>query len=96
MRFNGPDGPVKGHQLKVVKQVSYQPGENSAGLGARMGETFWYCVGPGQSYWLAMPMRMSRKGLIEWVVRPLTEERMRAALLGDRRALAALDAETTG
>jgi hypothetical protein len=35
-----------------------------------------------------MPMRMSRKGPIEWVVRPLTEERMRAALLGDRRASA--------
>ena len=89
LRFDTPEGVVGGDKLQVVKQVSFEKSrEGSMPLRSRMGETFWYCVGPGQSYWLVMPMRMPRKGPIECVVRPLTEERMRAALSGDRDAMA--------
>jgi hypothetical protein len=89
LRFETTEGVVGGDKVLVVKQVSFEKSrEGSMSLRSRMGETFWYCVGPGESYWLAIPMRMPRKGPIEWVVRPLTEERMRAALSGDRQASA--------
>ena len=89
LRFETTEGVVGGDKMLVVKQVSFEKSrEGSMSLRSRMGETFWYCVGPGESYWLAIPMRMPRKGPIEWVVRPLTEERMRAALSGDSQASA--------
>ncbi|MUV13491.1 hypothetical protein [Noviluteimonas gilva] len=89
LRFETAEGVVAGDKLLVVKEVAFEKSrEGSMSLRSRMGETFWYCVGPGQSYWVAMPMRMPRKGPIEWVVHPLSEERMRAALSGDRQASA--------
>ncbi|MET0548956.1 MAG: hypothetical protein ABW002_06775 [Xanthomonas sp.] len=52
------------------------------------GDAFWYCRGPGASWFLAIPTVVSRGGELEvsWVVRPLTEQRMRAALQFDRKA----------
>ena len=71
LRFNTPEGVRGGDALQVVKRVAFLPnGQYPDSLQARMGETFWYCVGPGNSYWLAMPMRLQRRnGPIEWVVR---------------------------
>ncbi|QGW63906.1 hypothetical protein GOY17_02625 [Lysobacter soli] len=49
-----------------------------------------YCVGPGPSYFVAIAIAQTGFGAVSvtWVVRPLTEERMRGALAGDRKATA--------
>ncbi|MCD7097821.1 hypothetical protein [Stenotrophomonas sp. MMGLT7] len=85
-RFDTPDGPVGGASLRVVK-ASNQVSRHTSNVPA---EVFWYCVGPGPSYFLAIAqVRMKgRRFEVDWTVRPLTEERMRAALAGDRKATA--------
>lgn len=52
------------------------------------GEVFWYCRGPGPTWFLAIPTVECSDSIYEvsWVVRPLTEQRMRAALQFDRKA----------
>ncbi len=49
---------------------------------------FWYCSGPGARWFLAIPsVGRCRGGVdVRWVVRPLTEQRMRAVLRFDRDA----------
>ncbi|TKR29533.1 hypothetical protein FCE95_15480 [Luteimonas gilva] len=53
--------------------------------------SFWYCVGPGPSYFLAMPLLTTRFGgaSVKWVIRSLSEDRMRAVLQSDEEALRA-------
>lgn len=84
--FGTPDGPVSGASLRVVK-TSNQVSRHTSPVPA---EVFWYCVGPGPSYFLAIAqIGMNRRRFeVDWTVRPLTEERMRAALAGDREATA--------
>lgn len=49
---------------------------------------FWYCSGPGARWFLAIPSVTAQRGRVDvqWVVRPLTEQRMRAVLRFDREA----------
>lgn len=94
LSFSTPEGSVAGSQLRVVK-VSKQ-GMPLAyddvfmlGRDPLPSDSFWYCVGPGPSYHLAIPVVSTGFGRVDvqWIVRPLTAERMRAALLGDERAI---------
>jgi len=49
---------------------------------------FWYCSGPGARWFLAIPaVSTCRSGVdVRWVLRPLTEQRVRAVLRFDRVA----------
>lgn len=95
LRFTTPEGVVTGDRVRVAKV--YRQGMPLAyddvfelSLGARQwSDSFWYCVGPGPSYFVAIPMAAVGMGRVEvqWVVRPLTMERMRAALQDDEAAL---------
>lgn len=95
LRFTTPEGVVTGDRIRVAKV--YRQGMPLAyddvfemSLGARQwSDSFWYCVGPGPSYFVAIPMAAVGMGRVEvqWVVRPLTMERMRAALQDDEGAL---------
>ncbi|GAA5069707.1 hypothetical protein [Lysobacter panacisoli] len=93
--FDTPQGKVTGEALKVVK-VSRQTVRFAADDVYQLAadplpaDTFWYCVGPGPSYFLAIAIVQVGYGKVdaEWVIRPLTEQRMRGALIGDRKATA--------
>lgn len=85
-----PEGPVGGDKLLVVKEVIDTSGASEGGDDLR--GVFRYCVGPGPTYFVVIG-QVVREGLVrsrlQWVVRPLSEERMRGALHGDHAALAA-------
>jgi hypothetical protein len=93
--FQTPEGHISGAGLRVVK-VSKQSRPIS---GQRIllsdfdlgpADAFWYCVGPGPSYFLAIAILPSELGrsTVQWIVRPLTEQAMRGALTDDRKASA--------
>lgn len=93
--FDTPQGKVTGEALRVVKvcrQMSRFAGDDVYVLGRDPvpSDTFWYCVGPGPSYFLAIAIVQVGFGKVDpqWVIRPLTEQRMRGALIGDRKATA--------
>lgn len=93
-----PRGPVNGDELLVVKEVIDTSGSSEGGDGLQ--GAFRYCVGPGPSYFVVIGQVVA-EGLarrrLQWVVRPLSEERMRGALHGDQMALnAAFGAEEKG
>ncbi|MDR0184098.1 hypothetical protein [Lysobacter arvi] len=93
--FDTPVGRVTGEALRIVK-ISKQSmrfaGDDVYSLGQQHqpSDAFLYCVGPGPSYFLAIAMAETGAGAVsvKWVLRPLTEERMRGALMGDRKATA--------
>ena len=96
LRFNTPDGPVGGDAIRVVKifkqgmPIAYDD-VFSIPVGPRwISDSFWYCVGPARTYFVAIPMVEVGFGRakVTWVVRPLSEERMQAALIGHPDALA--------
>ncbi|MGO4549544.1 hypothetical protein AB4059_00350 [Lysobacter sp. 2RAF19] len=89
--FDTPEGKVDGRSLQVVKIASLAATTPNSveGFDTQTRDEFWYCVGPGPSYFLAIPtigVRYGSVAFVRWVVRPLSEERMRGALRGDRRA----------
>jgi hypothetical protein len=94
LRFDTPVGVVDGTALQVVK-VSKQSmlfaydDVFTVQADLQASDSFWYCVGPGPSYFLAIPMVTVGFGKVSvrWVVRPLSRERMRGALVGDADAL---------
>ncbi|HJW45055.1 MAG TPA: hypothetical protein VJ484_01045 [Lysobacter sp.] len=94
LKFTTPEGMVSGTALRVVK-VSKQgmpfAYDEVFTLQAdyQHSDSFWYCVGPGPAYFLAIPMVTTgfRKVSVRWAIRPLTAERMRGALTGDAEAL---------
>lgn len=93
--FDTPEGRVPGTLLKVVKiskQTMRFAGDDVYQLGRdpMPNDAFWYCVGPGPSYFLAIAIAQVGYGRVsvKWIVRPLTEQRMRGALIGDRKATA--------
>ncbi len=95
LQFDTPQGRVPGSSLRVVKisrQAAGLAGDEAYGLfgDRQMPDAFWYCVGPGPSYFLAIARADARPGgvSVDWIVRSLTEERMRGALLGDEKAIA--------
>jgi len=93
--FQTPQGSVSGTTLRVVK-ISKQTSRYAADevyrtkLDSIPADAFWYCVGPGPSYFLAIAILQTGDGQVcaDWIVRPLTEQAMRAALLDDRKATA--------
>lgn len=93
--FDTPEGKVTGRSLKVVK-ISKQSMRFAGDEVYQFGQdplpndAFWYCIGPGPSYFLAIAIARTAFGRVsvEWIVRPLTEQRMRGALVGDRKATA--------
>lgn len=88
--FETPAGTVAGRDLRVVKRARMGITPNNVEGMAETSDEFWYCVGPGPTYWLAIPtigMQYGSVAYVRWVVRPLSAERMRAALMDDRRAL---------
>lgn len=94
LTFDTSEGRVAGVELKVVK-VSKQPMQfaddiHTLGHDSQPSDAFLYCVGPGPSYFLAIAIARAGFGAlsVDWVVRPLTELRMRGALIGDRKATA--------
>lgn len=96
LRFNTPNGPVGGDAIRVVKifkqgmPFAYDDVFNIP-VGPRwISDSFWYCVGPACTYFVAIPMVEVGLGraTVTWVVRPLSEERMRAALIDHPEALA--------
>jgi hypothetical protein len=95
LRFTTPGGVAGGDAMRVVKV--YKQGvpfvyddvfEIPVGP-RRISDSFWYCVGPGPSYFLAIPLVEAGLGRVKvsWVVRPLSAERMRSALVDDEQAL---------
>ena len=86
LTFETPAGRVTGASLRVVKVVTWRTGNDSS----PSSDLFWYCVGDGPSYFVAMGHVRSRFATmpVDWVIRPLTEERMRGALVGDGKACA--------
>ncbi|HVK51584.1 MAG TPA: hypothetical protein VM469_07605 [Pseudoxanthomonas sp.] len=87
LSFETAEGRRYGPDMQVVKQVTLEVSSQNHPLSA-----FWYCVGSGPSYFVAMA-QYQREGWLggryEWTVRPLDEERMRHALIGDKQALQA-------
>ena len=94
LRFPTVDGrAVTGADVRVVlRRGQWNGGMPRVALAGRdLGpeDAFWYCVGPGPAWYLVIPLSW-RRGFgwkVEWVVRPLDERRLRAALDGDRQAL---------
>jgi hypothetical protein len=92
LTFDTPAGRVTGAELKIVRvsKQTMQLGDDLHTLGhdAQPSDAFLYCVGPGPSYFLAIAIARTGFGAVsvDWVVRPLTEQRMRGALIGDRKA----------
>ena len=89
--FDTPAGKVDGRGLRVVKiaTLAVTTPNSVEGATTNTRDEFWYCVGPGPSYFLAIPtigIRYGSVAFVRWVVRPLSKERMRGALQGDRRA----------
>ena len=100
--FEIPGGQLRGAELQVVKYVFQESGNNDTGRGMRTG--WWYCVLPGPRWLLVIgqdtTVTMTRTE-VTWVVRELSEERMRGALAADPKAMAlafddAVDGRTAG
>src|SRR5690349_5669325 len=93
LSFATPQGVVSGAQVQVVKVYKQNMGrayDDVFNIGTRhVHDSFWYCVAPGPSYFVAIPLLQAGSGRVEvkWVVRLLTEERMRAALQDDAKVL---------
>ncbi|MBN6150776.1 hypothetical protein JR065_10520 [Xanthomonas sp. AmX2] len=93
--FQTAEGQVSGAALQVVKisrQTSRYAGDDVYRLvrDPVPNDAFWYCVGPGRTYFLAIAIVQAGNGKVsaEWIVRPLSEQAMRGALTGDRKAQA--------
>lgn len=85
--FRTSEGTTVGRNIQVVKEVLESTGQES---GAVVTTGFFYCVGPGPSYFVAIAqIRNGWRINYTWVIRPLTKERMRGALMGDNEALRA-------
>lgn len=83
-----PQGSVGGDRLLVVKEVIDTSGAGEG--GDDLQGVFRYCVGPGPTYFVVIGQVVAEgfgRTRLQWVVRPLTEERMRGALHGDHVAL---------
>lgn len=88
--FDTPIGRVTGEALTVVK-VAYQIDEamlaSATYGGPARWDALWYAAGPGPSYFLAIcVLDAGTTDAAHWIVRPLDEPRMRAAVQGDERA----------
>nr|WP_225876340.1 hypothetical protein [Lysobacter terrestris] len=95
LRFTTPGGVAGGDAMRVIKVYKqgvpfiYDDVFNLPVGPRHISDSFWYCVGPGPSYFLAIPLVEAGLGRVKvsWVVRPLSAERMHAALVDDEHAL---------
>lgn len=88
LSFDTAEGRKFGPDMQVVKRVVGEFSRHHQPLTA-----FWYCVGAGPSYYVAMAQYVNagwRGGHYQWTVRLLDEERMRGALIDDEQALQAV------
>ena len=91
--FITPEGTVHGDALEVVK-IAYQPGQEAPNFASSGGpghwDAFWYATGPGPSYFVVVCMVDTNDPATppRWVIRPIDEARMRAALVDDPHAQA--------
>ncbi len=91
LSFDTPVGRVTGDSMTVVK-IAYQIDEamlaSATYGGPARWDALWYATGPGPCYFLAICVldAGSRQAEPHWLVRPLDESRMRAALADDRQA----------
>lgn len=87
LQFDTAHGRQAGPDMQVVKQVTMEVSSHNHPLTA-----FWYCVGEGPSYFVAMA-HYQREGWMgghyEWTIKALDEARMRHALIDDKQALQA-------
>lgn len=94
MSFISEGLALTGADLVVVKKAGHFSYSSSDSLlmpdGAMTtdADAFWYCSGPDARWFLAIPSVRAQQGRVDvhWVLRPLTEQRMRAALRFDRDA----------
>lgn len=94
--FATPSGEVGGNTMRVVRIArqgmfaDVDPFDVPADM-LLLAESFWYCVGPGPSYFVAVPTveRRPQGMVLSWLVRPLSEAQLRSALSTDAAALAA-------
>ena len=85
---------LTGADLVVVKKVqqfmdaNYDASFMFDSEAMNGSNAFWYCSGPGARWFLAIPaVSTCRSGVdVRWVLRPLTEQRVRAVLRFDRVA----------
>lgn len=85
--FQTGEGELDAAAIAVVKRVTYDASHES---GHAPRSAFWYCVGPGPRYFIAIAEYMRagwRGGQYQWVIRPIDEDRMRHALVADEEAL---------
>lgn len=95
LRFATPAGDVGGDAVRVVKvykqglPMLYDDVFDLTWGARQVSDSFWYCVAPGPSYFLAIPLVAVGMGRVDirWVVRPLSEARMRGALVDHPDAL---------
>lgn len=95
-RFPTPGGEVGGNAVRVVRIqrqgmfADVDPFDVPADR-LLLAESFWYGVAPGGSYFVAVPSveRGADGYAVRWMVRPLSEGQLRAALADDPGALAA-------
>jgi hypothetical protein len=93
-RFATPSGEVGGNAVRVVRIerqglfADVDPFDVRADM-LLLAESFWYCVGPGPSYFVAIPAveRQPRGVAVKWIVRSLSEAQLRSALSTDAPAL---------
>lgn len=96
LRFDTPAGVVNGAQLEIVKRALTSTNDGvglelnlSRNAGGNASDEFWYCVGPGPCYFVVIPVvqrSFAMRASVQWIVRPLTEARMRGSLITDRKA----------
>jgi hypothetical protein len=85
---------LTGADLVVVKKVqqfmdaNYDASFMFDSEAMKGSNAFWYCSGPGARWFLAIPTVSKCRGGVDvrWVLRPLTEQRVRAVLRFDRVA----------
>ena len=103
--FSAAHGPVPGRDWLIVSKRRSLANPNNfqrslPGAPRAPTDETWYCIGPHHEYLAVLLLYEQRwKRLdIQWSARTLTQERFRAALLGDRkglRELARLERQTS-
>lgn len=80
-------GQLPGKEVTVLQRP--RPYQLSAVQYEAAPDGFWYCAGPDGHFWLAIAQHERQWFLwrVDWVVRPLTAERLRSALQDDPAAL---------
>lgn len=89
--FNTPNGVVTGAALQVVRKRQrwmFLPRRSWSiwDPSPERGDAFWYCVGPGPSCFLMLPVvtQSWNQDRVQWIQRPLSETQIRVAIGGSQ------------